>query len=274
MKFYIFQLKDGKMLVFENNEIKIEETGYPLPDCRLQIGSKVLNSKVDIMKAILGYEIEDFSAFVEFAQDLEPIPYNEFKLKVYRDEIGGNCPEKLHEIGVDVIDLGFTYEEALFRHILPLKFLNMNKELPDLSEYKDLLYKNWNYSLTDPSKRSSRFKGNILMYSGIRDFNEKYIEFIKLLLSSCNSVDYFHHLTTITTKSGITCLLLSDCISRDEDFQYFYSKIAGVDLFDGFIDVEVVENDVELCFCCEDDSQKAFYRNKKPFRGSFKRYEI
>ena len=67
---------------------------------------------------------------------------------------------------------------------------------------------------------------------------------------------------------------MSDCILHNEDFQYFYSKIAGVDIFDGFIDVELTENEVELCFCCEDESQKAFYSNKKPFKGFYKRYEI
>ena len=35
MKFYISQLKDGKMLVFEDNGVRVEETGYSLPDCRL-----------------------------------------------------------------------------------------------------------------------------------------------------------------------------------------------------------------------------------------------
>ena len=274
MKFYISQLKDGKMLVFEDNEVRVEETGYPLPDCRLQIGDRVLNNKADILKAILGYEIEDYASFIAFTQDLEPISYNNFKLKIYRDEVGGNCPQKLHEIGVDVIDLGFTYEEALFRHILPSKFLNMNDDLSDLTDFKDLLYKNWNYTVTDPSKRSSRFKGNILMYSGIRDFSEKYVDFIKLLLNNCCDVDYFHHLTTVTTKSGITCIILSDCILHNEDFQYFYSKIAGVDIFDGFIDIELTKDEVELCFCCEDKNQKAFYNNKKPFKGFYKRYEI
>ena len=37
---------------------------------------------------------------------------------------------------------------------------------------------------------------------------------------------------------------------------------------------ELTENEVELCFCCEDESQKAFYSNKKPFKGFYKRYEI
>lgn len=77
MKCYICQLKDGKMLVFEDNQIKVEETGYPLPDCRLQIGDRTLNNKTDIMKAILGYEIEDFAPFVEFCQDLESMSYND-----------------------------------------------------------------------------------------------------------------------------------------------------------------------------------------------------
>ena len=53
MKFYISQLKDGKMLVFEDNEVRVEETGYPLPDCRLQIRDKVLNNKADILKEVL-----------------------------------------------------------------------------------------------------------------------------------------------------------------------------------------------------------------------------
>lgn len=274
MKCYICQLKDGKMLVFEDNQIKVEETGYPLPDCRLQIGDKVLNNKTDIMKAILGYEIEDFAPFVEFCQDLEPMSYNDFKLRVYKENFNDECPEKLHLIGVDVIDFGFTYEEALFRHILPTKFINMNDDLSDISAYKDLIYKNWNYSITDPTKKSSRFKGNILMYSGIRNFDERYVDFIKLLLNNCCSVNYFHHLTTITTHSGITCMILSDCISKDEDFQYFYSKIAGVDLFDGFVDVEVINDTVELCFCCTDKLQESFYKGKKPITCSFKRYNI
>ena len=60
MKFYISQLKDGKMLVFVDNEVRVEETGYSLPDCRLQIGDKILNNKADILKAILGYGIKDY----------------------------------------------------------------------------------------------------------------------------------------------------------------------------------------------------------------------
>ena len=66
----------------------------------------------------------------------------------------------------------------------------MNDDLSDLTDFKDLLYKNWNYTMTDPSKKSSRFRGNILMYSGIRDFSEKYIDFIKLLLNNCCKITF------------------------------------------------------------------------------------
>lgn len=277
-KYYIHQLKDGKMLVLDGDTVRVEETGYPIPDCRLSAGSNVYKGQVEVMRAILGYSIEDHSAITEAFSSTEEITYNDFKLKIQSEDIGGGCPKRIQLVARDCTENGISYIQSLFKHKLPEKYLASSCELPcdkDLFEkYTGVVGSNWECKSNFPNQS---FLNNIIMYLGVRSFGEKHLDFFKDLKKCCMAQEYkeiFRYLSVITAENGVSAVLLLDSVMSGVDLEYFYSVISKVDLADGNIVIEATEEGVEVSFLCLDESLVDYYKRTKPFRGRVAHYDI
>ena len=276
-KFYIHQLRNGKMLVFEDNLFSIEETGYPLPDCSLTVNGRKYDNQADIFKVIMGYVPENDLEFIEFLEQIEPMDFDTFKYTVQSKNIGGGCSQKITKIAIEILENGLTFNQAVFKHTIPDRFLNDECILPSdediVNEYGDLLGLSWNNRVNKPN---SIFRNNILMFTGVKNISDKHIEFIKDLINICMSSlakEQFKYLTTITAENGIGAIILIDSVTNNADFEYFYTKITGVSLSDGIIRVVTADDTLKLSFESEEDL-KEYYKNIKSFNGTFKRYNL
>ena len=259
-KFYILQLKDGKMLVFEDGMFFVEETGYPLPDCSLPVGNKTLTKQADILKAILGYEPDDIVPIMEYASSIEnKVSFNDFKFKIQSENIGGNCPDKLHNMAVDILNSDLTFTQVAFKYILPSYLISDSCILPSeediLEEYSDLIKLPWNYKVNRPNHK---FRNNIIMFGGIKYITERHIEYISL----------------ISAENGTGAIILSDSITDNVDAEYFYVKATRVDLGDGFIKTNIDDETIDISFECTDSILKDYYKSKRDFHGIIKRFKL
>lgn len=277
-KFYIHQLLDGEMLVFEDCSISKESTGYPLPDCSILVGSKEYKGQEQVIRALLGYPIESHSDFAKVFSSIDKMDYDSFKLKVQSENIGGGCPERIQIIARDCIDNGIDYVQSIFKHLLPEQFINSDCILPESSdiieEYNNIIYQNL---ICKVNKPNSKFRNNIIMYLGIKHFSDKYIELFKDVLSICIRQEYsdiFKYISVITAENGVSAILVADSVLCNIDLEYFYSTIAGIDLADGIIIVTDTEEGIEVSFNCVDKSLSDYYKDKKPFMGSVKHFEL
>lgn len=278
-KFYILQLKDGKMLVFENGMFFVEETGYPLPDCSLPVGNKTLTKQADILKAILGYEPNDIISIMEYALSIEDkISFNDFKFKIQSENIGGNCPDKLHNMAVDILNSDLTFTQVAFKYILPSYLISDSCILPSeediLEEYSDLIKLPWNFKVNRPNHK---FRNNIIMFGGIKYITERHIEFIKDVYAICvrpEEKDHLNYISLISAENGTGAIILSDSITNNVDAEYFYVKATGVDLGDGFIKTNIDGETIDISFECTDSSLKDYYKSKRDFHGIIKRFKL
>lgn len=278
-KFYILQLKDGKMLAFEDGMFFIEETGYPLPDCNLPVGNKTLTKQADILKAILGYEPDDIVPIMEYASSIEgKISFNDFKFKIQSENIGGNCPDKLHNMAVDILNSDLTFTQVAFKYILPSYLISDSCILPSeddiLEEYSDLIKLPWNCKVNKPNHK---FRNNIIMFGGIKYITERHIEFIKDVYAICvrpEEKDHLNYISLISAENGTGAIILSDSITNNVDAEYFYVKVTGVDLGDGFIKTNIDGETIDISFECTDSSFKDYYKSKRAFHGIIKRFKL
>lgn len=276
-KFYLHQLRDGKMLVFEDGKITVEETGYPLPDCVLPVGSREYKGQEKILSAILGYPIESHSDFANIVENFEEMSFDDFKIKIQSENIGGGCPQRIQVIAKDCITSNISYIQSTFKHLIPDRFTDDSCSLPEtqdiVDEYGDIL-SSWKYMVNNPNQV---FRNNIIMYLGVRHFTEKHIELLRDAYEICVHPDLknlFSYISVITSENGISAILLLDSVSNNVDLEYFYATISGVDLSDGNIVVEDTEDGVDISFNCVELSLEKFYKSKKHFWGSVKHYNL
>lgn len=275
-KFYLHQLLDGKMLVYEDDIIKVEDTGYPLPNCSLPVGAKTYTNQDEIIRLVLGYSIEDSRSFIETIKDIEPMSLLEFKLMCQAQDIGGGCPDKLHEIALLVTEKSVSYNWAVASKILPACYCDeiLDEDSDFLSKYSSLLKLHWRFKVNKPNYI---FQNNIIMFTGIHEPSDKHIEFIRDLRNIFMSEDVkprFNYISLIKANNGVGAILLIDSISDNCDMEYFYSHIAGVALEDGKINTEIHDDCVSISFECLDDSLKGYYSNSKVFNGHIKRVSL
>lgn len=276
-KFYLHQLRNGKMLVFEDGIIKVEETGYPLPDCVLPVGSKEYKGQEKILAAILGYSIESHSEFANIMENFEEMTFDEFKLKVQAENIGGGCPQRIQIIARDCTVSNISYIQSTFKHLIPDRFTDDSCILPEtqdiIDEYGDIL-SSWKYLVNNPNQV---FRNNIIMYLGVRHFTKKHIDLLRDAYAICVHPDLkglFMYISVITSENGTSAILLLDSVSNNVDLEYFYATISGVDLSDGNIIVEDTEDEVDISFNCVEPKLEKFYSSTKHFRGSVKHFSL
>lgn len=274
-KFYIHQLNNGKMLVFEDNMFKIEETGYPYPDCAFPLGTKIESNQEKILELILGYPIENPLEFVKVVSTFKPMSLEDFKLKIQSENIGKGCPERLQTIANTIIN-GESWEIAFLMSIFPKYMLKPNLSIPDefVEKYKSLLYYEWKLF---ENRHNSIFKNNILMFLGIGKITDLHLNFVKDLYEhflNDSYKDLYKYLSVIKNEHEKGCIVLIDSTIGDTDIEYFYSKIAGLNLRDGYIDIQIDEEKFEASFVCTESYRENYYKEKKSIRGSIERMNL
>jgi hypothetical protein len=277
-KFYIHQLFNNKMLVLEDGIFSVEELESSTPDCVFTAGNKTYRGQDNIISAILGYQLESSTDFMKEVETWDSMSFNDFKLKVQANNIGGGCPDRVKLIASDALENNIDYIQAMFKHILPSRYIDNSCALPSstdiLDEYKTLIALNWHCKYNKPN---NKFKNNIIMYLGVRDFTDEYVDFLRDVLSICAKDVYksiFKYFSIITTANGSSAILLIDSYSSNADIEYFYASISGVDLADGYIDVTDTEEGYEVSFVCTDKSLESFYATKKPLNINVKHYIV
>lgn len=239
MKSYIYQLSGGKMLVFQDGWVGVETTGYPLPDCSLKVGDKTLRGQNAVMRAILGYDVDDAQSFAQAVSNIQPMLFDDFKNKVISENIGGGCPVRVQAIQ-SAVRGGLSRNLALFKYVLPVGIVNESCSLPSevdlVEEYSSLLNVNWVVHTNTPNWK---FKNNIIMLTGCRAVTDKHIEFIKDVVAIC-MVPYernkYRYLSAITLQNGNGALILTDSYIGNSDLAYLYQRVTFADLSVGKID--------------------------------------
>lgn len=267
MKFYIHQLRDGKMLVLEDEIIKIEDTGYPLPVCSLTVGDKEYKGQERILKVILGYSIDSTVDFINMFINFDEMHLNNFKLKVQSENIGGGCPSFIQKIAKSCIEENIDWIQASFKYLIPKYYLKDNYILPTsqgiMDEYGDLVQRVKPCKVNNPN---TIFKNNIVMWLGLRGDVEKYIRLFKDCLDCLADdfyIDILKYITVITAENGTNAVLFLDSVQGSVDLEYFYSKVIGVDLSESVIEVTDTTEGIEIS--C-DTSEKVFKGTVKHYR--------
>lgn len=268
MKFYIHQLRDGKMLVLEDEIIKIEDTGYPLPVCSLTVGDKEYKGQEKILKVILGYSIDSTIDFINMFINFDEMHLNNFKLKVQSENIGGGCPSFIQKIAKSCIEENIDWTQASFKYLIPQYYLKDNYILPTsqdiMDEYGDLVQRVKPCKVNNPN---TIFKNNIVMWLGLHGDVEKYIRLFKDCLDCLADdfyIDILKYITVITAENGTNAVLFLDSVQGSVDLEYFYSKVIGIDLSESVIEVTDTTEGIEIS--CD--------TSEKVFRGTVKHYRM
>lgn len=276
-KSYICQLSGGRMLVFQDGWVGVETTGYPLPDCTLVVGGRTLRGQQDVMRAILGYDVEDWQAFSSAVADIQPMVFDSFKYKVLLENIGGGCPKRVREVFIAEHDMGLSKNQALFKYLLPRSCVDELCQLPSehdlIDEYADMLRINW---ATHQNIPNWKFRNNILMFTGCREVTDKHIAFIRDVVQICmkeSEKAKYRYISGITLSNGNGAIVLIDSYIGHWDVAYLYQKVTSVDLSVGQIEGSVEQDgSVSMHFVCAD---KAVKRRKWPeLKGVVKRQQL
>lgn len=244
-KSYIHQLSGGNMLVYQDGWFGVEKTGYPLPECSLTVGGKTLKKQQDILRVILGYDIEDSSAFVAEVTKFEPMTFEAFKNKIISEDIGGGCPAKLQVVQA-AVHAGLSQKLAMFKYILPLGCVDIDCVLPSeedlVAEYGDLLNISWSAVCNTPNWK---FRNNIVMLTGCREVTDKHIEYIRDVVAICMlgyEKSKYNYIVGVTLSNGNGAVILCDSYINDSDLCYLYQRVTGADLSVGKINSKVEED--------------------------------
>lgn len=250
-KGYLCQLSGGKMLVFQNGWVGVEQVGYPLPDCVLEVGGVKYRGQSSVLRAILGYDIEDVVSFAKIVSGIEPMKYLDFKRKVIFEDIGGGCPERLKKA---ISDTSLGFNQAMFKYILPDDMLDAGCLMPteeDMEEeYSNLLALDWSVHHNEPNWR---FRNNILMFTGCGEVTDRVLSFVEDLESICLAESErvkYRYISGITLSNGKGAVLLLDSYAGNCDVSYLYWKVTGCDLSEGRI----------ITSCAEDGAVMAYYK--------------
>ena len=266
---YVCQLFDGKMLLYKDGKIGVSTTGYPLPECSIKIGDKVLKGWQKVLEALISYIPEDMFVFInECMQMNEPVPYKKFKYKVWAENIGGGCPQRFQRVGQSVLE-GYSEKEAFLLSLVPWN--NIDELFADdfIDTHKDLVYKNWHIK---SNYKSGLYNTPLLMYYNIKNYNLDIADFLKDCVLRCST--RFNYMTEIIAPSGVACLVFAGDISNDEDFSYFYEYISGANMAFGFCDVELDEDTVEIQFNYTDKVAFSWGNFPRVFKGTYDRVDL
>lgn len=235
-KGYLCQLSGGKMLVFQDGWVGVEAVGYPLPDCVIKVGGTTYRGQTAVLKAVLGYAVEDIVSFTKEVSGFSPMKFADFKRRVITNDIGGGCQARLKKAMSDD-SLGFN--QALFKYILPDEMIDQDCLMPSETEvdeeYSDLLAINWAVHHNEPNWR---FRNNILMFSGCGEVTDRLLSFIEDLESIClagSERAKYRYLSGITLSNGRGAILMLDSYAGNCDVSYLYWRVTGCDLSEGQI---------------------------------------
>ena len=275
---YICQLGGSKLLKLFDNKVEIEDTGYPVPPCCLMLGDKVITGQWNVLKYIFSYEFSNFRDFILYASSIDKaITFKEFKYTVMRDNIGGGCPERLQLIGKYILDDDFSEIKAFFATSLPYNKNILDIHFPEddfLSEYSAYIYNSYIYKINKPNRL---YRNNIIMIKNTRGSLDKHKRYLVENYKRCMLDDYkliYRYLTIIKASSKSAYFILSDSIENDIDIDYFYTKVSGCSVCDGYSEVIIDGNKLNVSFVCVNESLKEFYEGKKSFVGEFERIEL
>lgn len=277
-KNYIYQLSGGKMLVFQDGWVGVEETGYPLPDCALTVNGKVLKKQQDIMRAILGYDVENAQAFASYVAGIQPMLFDEFKHKIIIENIGGGCSQRMQAIQRAVHDQKLARNVALFKYTLPLACIDEDCILPAedalVEEYGDILNTNW---VTHVNTPNWKFKNNLIMLTGCREVTDKHIAFAQDVAAICmlhTEKLKYHYLCGVTLSNGNGAIILTDSYINNCDLAYLYQKVTGADLSVGKIDGVFHKEDGSFSMKFEYVEDVGKKRKMPTMTGVVKRYKL
>lgn len=277
MKSYIYQLSGGKMLVFQDGWIGIEETGYPTPDCTLRVGERILRGQQLVMRAILGYDVADAQAFITEVLKFGPMKFEDFKYKILSENIGGGCPTRLRQVCIAEHTSGLSKNLALFKYILPISCVDENCWMPSeediVSEYADMLAIDWSSYKHIPNWR---FKNNMILLTGCREVTQKHIDFIKDVVAACMlefEKPKYHYISGITLSNGNGAIVLTDTYAGNVDAALLYQRVTGADLSVGKI-VSTVDKDGALSMHFEYVENVGKRRRMPEIKGVVKRQQL
>lgn len=276
-KNYICQLSGGKMLAFQDGWVAVETTGYPLPDCVLKVGEKVYKGQDAILQVILGYQIEDMSDFTRGVANIEPMLFDDFKYKAIINNLGCGCSPRLRDVTIGVHDEKLTYNQALFKYVMPSMCVDRFCLLPsdsDISEeYADMLRIPWESRVNTPNWK---FRNNMILLTGCREVTDKHIAFIDDVVAICltdTEKRKYKYLSAITLANGNGAIILCDSYIGNTDIAYLYQRVTGCDLSAGEIVCNVsADGSVDAHFEYEEGGVK---RHKMPeLRGVVVRHQM
>lgn len=276
-KQYIYQLSGGAMLVFQDGWVGVEAHGYPLPDCSMRVGGRVYKGQNNVMRMILGYDIENPQAFIAAVMKFDPMTFEDFKYKVLSENIGGACPDRLREACIASRHGGLTKNQALFKYVLPKQCVSDVCSVPSDSEltdeYADLLGVNW---VAHQNVPNWKFRNNILLLTGCREVTDRHIDFVKDVISFCMSPSErgkYRYISGITLSNGNGAIVLIDSYIDNVDVAYLYQRVTGADLSVGKVLVNV-EADGSMCTRFEYVESGGKRRKMPEVKGVVKRYPL
>ena len=238
-KSYICQLSGGRMLAFQDGWVAVETTGYPLPDCSLTVGGKTYKGQDSILRVILGYQIEDMSAFVSGLVSIEPMLFDDFKYKAITENLGGGCSARLRDVTIGVHDEKLTLNKALFKYLMPVNCIDRSCTLPSdsdiVDEYSDMLRIPWESRVNTPNWK---FRNNMILLTGCREVTEKHIVFVEDVVNIClteSERNKYKYISGITLSNGNGAVVLCDSYIGNADIAYLYQRVTGCDLSVGKI---------------------------------------
>ena len=238
-KQYIYQLSGGAMLVFQDGWVGVEAHGYPLPDCSMQVGGRLYKGQNNVMRMILGYDIENPQVFIAAAMKFDPMRFDDFKYKVMSENIGGGCPARLRDALIDAHDSGLSKNLSLFKHILPRQCVAEVCGLPNeerlVADFGDMLRINW---VAHQNVPNWKFRNNIILLTGCREVTDKHIAFIKSVARMCmkdSEKGKYKYISGITLENGNGAIVLIDSYIGHYDVAFLYQKVTGADLSVGKI---------------------------------------
>lgn len=237
------------MLVYQDGWVGVEHTGYPLPDCTLPVANGTLRGQENILRAILGYDLNDTQSFVSKVSRIQPMTYDAFRRKIILEEIGGGCPKWIKTVTETGEDSKLSHNQARFKYLLPISCVNPSCALPSdediTAEYGELLGYNWNTRQNEPNWR---FRNNIILFTGCREVTDKHIDMIKDVVAICmrdSEKSKYKYVSGVTLSNGNGAIMLLDSYIGNCDIAYLYQSVTSADLSAGRILCDVNGDSVQ-----------------------------